>query len=122
MFEQSRTTRVYVTNDGELVGGIISPEMMQILDEVLADREAGEVAAERLAAIRSGEMMPRRGGKHQVGEQRICPTRVSIPVLERVSICSVGLVRISSSSPCKAPVRMLLSRNGGFGNDDARGG
>lgn len=55
MFEQARTTRVYVTNDGELVGGIISPEMMEILDEVLADRAAGEIAAERLAAIRSGE-------------------------------------------------------------------
>lgn len=52
MFEQARTTRVYVTNDGELVGGIVSPQMMEMLDELLIDHEMGEVAASRLAAIR----------------------------------------------------------------------
>lgn len=52
---QARTARVYVTNDGELVGGIISAEMMGLLDEVLADREMALQAEHRLAAIRSGE-------------------------------------------------------------------
>lgn len=55
VLEQARTARVYVTNDGELVGGIISVEMMQLLDEVLADREMARVAEQRLAAIRAGE-------------------------------------------------------------------
>jgi len=55
MFEQARTTRVYVTNDGELVGGIVSPEMMAILDEILSDHEMGTIAAQRLDDVRSGK-------------------------------------------------------------------
>jgi prevent-host-death family protein len=55
VLEQARTARVYVTNDGELVGGIVSAEMMELLDEILADRELARVAEQRLAAIRSGE-------------------------------------------------------------------
>ncbi len=54
MFDRAKTTRVYVTNDGELVGGIVSPEMMDILDEALADREMVRIAGERLEEIRSG--------------------------------------------------------------------
>lgn len=55
VLEQARTSRVYVTNDGELVGGIVSAEMMELLDEVLADREMARVAEQRLEAIHSGE-------------------------------------------------------------------
>jgi prevent-host-death family protein len=55
VLEQARTSRVYVTNDGELVGGIVSAEMMELLDEVLADREMAGVAAQRLEAIHSGQ-------------------------------------------------------------------
>jgi prevent-host-death family protein len=55
VLEQARTARVYVTNDGELVGGIVSAEMMELLDEILSDREMTRVAEKRLTAIRSGE-------------------------------------------------------------------
>jgi prevent-host-death family protein len=55
VLEQAQTARVYVTNDGELVGGIVSAEMMELLDEILADREMSRVAEQRLSAIRSGE-------------------------------------------------------------------
>jgi PHD/YefM family antitoxin component YafN of YafNO toxin-antitoxin module len=55
VLEQAQTARVYVTNDGQLVGGIVSAEMMELLDEILADREMTRVAEQRLAAIRSGE-------------------------------------------------------------------
>jgi PHD/YefM family antitoxin component YafN of YafNO toxin-antitoxin module len=55
VLEQAKTSRVYVTNDGELVGGIVSAEMMELLDEVLSDREMTRVAEHRLTAIRSGE-------------------------------------------------------------------
>jgi prevent-host-death family protein len=55
VLEQARTSRVYVTNDGELVGGIVSAEMMELLDEVLADREMARVAGQRLEAIHAGQ-------------------------------------------------------------------
>lgn len=55
VLEQAKTARVYVTNDGELVGGIVSAEMMELLDEVLSDQEMTRVAERRLTAIRSGE-------------------------------------------------------------------
>ncbi|HET6231677.1 MAG TPA: hypothetical protein VFE05_16505 [Longimicrobiaceae bacterium] len=55
IFEEARTSRVFVTSDGELVGGIIGPEMMEILDEALADRELVEVSSRRLAEIRAGK-------------------------------------------------------------------
>jgi prevent-host-death family protein len=55
VLEQAKTARVYITNDGELVGGIVSADMMELLDEVLADRELARVAERRLKAIRSGE-------------------------------------------------------------------
>jgi PHD/YefM family antitoxin component YafN of YafNO toxin-antitoxin module len=55
ILQQARSTRVYVTNDGELVGGIISPELMELLDELLADREMARVAGARLAAAERDE-------------------------------------------------------------------
>ncbi len=55
MFDQAKSARVYVTNDGALVGGIVSPEMMEILDEALAEREMAAVAANRLGEIRAGK-------------------------------------------------------------------
>ncbi len=55
VLEQAKTARVYITNDGELVGGIVGADMMELLDEILADREMVRVAERRLEAIRSGE-------------------------------------------------------------------
>ncbi len=55
MFDQAKSARVYVTNDGALVGGIVSPEMMEILDEALAEREMAAVAGNRLGEIRAGK-------------------------------------------------------------------
>jgi hypothetical protein len=55
MFDQAKSARVYVTNDGALVGGIVSPEMMEILDEALAEREMAAVAANRMGEIRAGK-------------------------------------------------------------------
>jgi PHD/YefM family antitoxin component YafN of YafNO toxin-antitoxin module len=55
ILEQAKTARVYITNDGELVGGIVGADMMELLDEILADRELTRVAERRLEAIRSGE-------------------------------------------------------------------
>ncbi len=46
---------VYVTRGGEPVAGIVSMEMMEILQEAPEDRYIGHVAGERLQAIRSGE-------------------------------------------------------------------
>ena len=55
VLEQAKTVRVYITSDGELVGGIVSADMMELLDEILADRELTRVAERRLEAIRSGK-------------------------------------------------------------------
>jgi hypothetical protein len=55
VFEIAREQRVFVTNDGELVGGIISPEMMEILDEALAERELARAADVRLQKVRAGK-------------------------------------------------------------------
>lgn len=55
MFDQAKSARVYVTNDGALVGGIVSPEMMEILDEALAERDMAVVAGNRLGEIRAGK-------------------------------------------------------------------
>lgn len=55
ILEQAKTARVYITSDGELVGGIVGADMMELLDEILADRELTRVAERRLKAIRSGE-------------------------------------------------------------------
>lgn len=46
---------VYVTRGGEPVAGIVSMEMMEILQEALEDRYIGQVAGERLQAIQAGE-------------------------------------------------------------------
>ena len=53
-FKLAEAHRVYVTKDGQPIGGLISMKMMAILDEVLSDRRLGKIAAKRLAAIQAG--------------------------------------------------------------------
>jgi PHD/YefM family antitoxin component YafN of YafNO toxin-antitoxin module len=54
VLEQAREKRVLVTSDGELVGGIVSPEMLEILDEALSDAYLVSVAEERFRALEEG--------------------------------------------------------------------
>jgi hypothetical protein len=53
-FTVAEEHRVYVTKDGQPIGGLVSMEMMAILEEALADRQLAAVAAERLAAVKDG--------------------------------------------------------------------
>ncbi len=46
---------VYLVRDGKPVAGIISMEMMAILEEALEDRRMARLADARLEAIRQGE-------------------------------------------------------------------
>ena len=45
---------MYVTKDGQPIGGLISMAMMELLEEALADRQIGAVASRRLEALRAG--------------------------------------------------------------------
>ena len=45
---------VYLLRDGEPVGGIVSMEMMELLQEVLEERYISAVAQQRLQAVRAG--------------------------------------------------------------------
>ena len=45
---------MYVTKDGQPIGGLVSMEMMEILEEALADRQLAAIAAERFAAVKDG--------------------------------------------------------------------
>jgi len=53
-FRVAERHRVYVTKDGQPIGGMVSMSMMAILEETLADRETTEVAASRLQSVRDG--------------------------------------------------------------------
>jgi PHD/YefM family antitoxin component YafN of YafNO toxin-antitoxin module len=53
-FTAAEQHRVYVTKDGQPIGGLVSMEMMEILEETLADRQLAAIAAERLAAVDAG--------------------------------------------------------------------
>ena len=46
---------VYLVRDGQPVAGIVSMEMMAVLEEALEDRRMDRVAGGRLEAIRRGE-------------------------------------------------------------------
>jgi prevent-host-death family protein len=46
---------VYVVRDGQPVAGIVSIEMMAVLEEALEDRRLAGIAAKRMNSIRSGE-------------------------------------------------------------------
>lgn len=51
----ARRAPVYLVRDGQPVAGIVSMEMMSVLEEALEDRRLARVAGERLDAIRSRE-------------------------------------------------------------------
>lgn len=53
-FAVAEEHRVYVTKDGQPIGGLVSMEMMEILEEALADRQLAALAAERFAAVKAG--------------------------------------------------------------------
>lgn len=53
-FKVAENHRVYVTKDGQPIGGMVSMAMMALLEEALADRQMATVAAQRLAAVRDG--------------------------------------------------------------------
>jgi len=54
-FKLAKERRIYVTADGQPIGGIVGMETMQLLEEFLPDLELFAVATSRLAAIRAGE-------------------------------------------------------------------
>ena len=54
-FKEAKEHRLYVTKDGQPIGGIVSMELMQILEEVLADTPLVLMAEARMADIRSGD-------------------------------------------------------------------
>lgn len=53
--DAARQSPVYLVRDGQPVAGIISMEMMAVLEEALEDRRLARIAAARLDSIRSGE-------------------------------------------------------------------
>ncbi len=53
-FKVAENHRVYVTKDGQPIGGMVSMAMMGLLEEALADRQMTTVASRRLDAIREG--------------------------------------------------------------------
>lgn len=53
-FKVAEEHRLYVTKDGQPIGGIVSMAMMAVLEEALEDRKIASVATRRLAAVRSG--------------------------------------------------------------------
>ncbi|HEX8453840.1 MAG TPA: hypothetical protein VF647_17185 [Longimicrobium sp.] len=52
--ERAQDKPVYLLRDGEPVGGIVSLEMLELLQDVLEDRYLSDVAAQRLQRIRDG--------------------------------------------------------------------
>lgn len=52
--EKAQEKPVYLLRDGEPVGGLVSIEMLELLQDVLEDRYISDVAQQRLAAIRDG--------------------------------------------------------------------
>jgi len=53
-FKVAENHRVYVTKDGQPIGGMVSMAMMALLEEALADRQLAAGAGRRLDAVRSG--------------------------------------------------------------------
>jgi hypothetical protein len=52
--EKAQEKPVYLLRDGEPVGGIVSIEMIELLQDVLEDRYIADVARQRLEALRNG--------------------------------------------------------------------
>ena len=53
-FKTAESYRVYVTKDGQPIGGIISMAMMGILEDALENLQMAGIATDRLAAVRTG--------------------------------------------------------------------
>ena len=53
-FKVAESHRVYVTKDGQPIGGIVSVAMMEFLEEALSDRQMARVAARRHSAVVKG--------------------------------------------------------------------
>ena len=54
-FKLAKERRIYVTSDGQPIGGIVGMATMQLLEEFLPDLELFALASSRWAAIRAGE-------------------------------------------------------------------
>lgn len=54
-FKVAQDHRVYVTKDGQPIGGIVSMAMMEFLEAMLVERQMVHIAERRLEAIRSGD-------------------------------------------------------------------
>jgi hypothetical protein len=54
-FKLAAERRIYVTADGQPIGGIVGMETMHLLEEFLPDLELFAAASSRLAATRAGE-------------------------------------------------------------------
>lgn len=52
--QKAQEKPVYLLRDGEPVGGIVSIDMIELLQDVLEDRYISDVAQQRLEAIRDG--------------------------------------------------------------------
>ena len=52
--EKAQEKPVYLLRDGEPIGGIVSLEMLELLQDVLEDRYLSDMAAQRLQRIRDG--------------------------------------------------------------------
>jgi PHD/YefM family antitoxin component YafN of YafNO toxin-antitoxin module len=52
--EKAQEKPVYLLRNGEPVGGIVSIEMLELLQDVLEDRYIADVAHQRLQALRDG--------------------------------------------------------------------
>lgn len=53
--EKAQEKPVYLLRNGEPIGGIVSLEMLELLQEVLEERYIQDAAERRLQAIREGE-------------------------------------------------------------------
>jgi hypothetical protein len=53
-FKTAEEYRVYVTKDGQPIGGIVSMEMMDLLENALENLQIARIATDRLAAVRTG--------------------------------------------------------------------
>lgn len=52
--EKAQERPVYLLRDGEPVGGIVSIEMLEVLQDVLEDRYISDLARQRLQSLREG--------------------------------------------------------------------
>lgn len=52
--QKAQEKPVYLLRDGEPVGGIVSIEMMELLQDVLEERYISDLAQQRLQALRAG--------------------------------------------------------------------